>query len=536
MKKLFAATAMLLLFTSTNFAQKFDRETLTYQNTHLPSKLIYDQVKTYGVNVIVNNSNLFTMDYNYANSLAIAFTSYDKVEFANANLQATVVYGPCAFIDEKTSSVTRDEEVNKVKTKVTYYKRILNFRYYISYKLVNAKNNSTLYNNEFASSNVRSVETPEFKSEAEAGNYMNTNRNAWVAGNINELSKSFMAGCNNAIRDMYDFYPSQSYLEIFQIRKWDKDDEYNAHIKSIQTVFKSQTADEQPAIVKEKLKNDITYLQGFEDKFNPKDKKEDMLFFCNYYNLATVFFCLDEYAKAKYYVQKLDSSDKNEVATRNLKNYIASAEKRTARHFVPNTHLTYNPVKDFRLEGKAYTSDAASASENIAASFASGNTVATDKATMADNTELTGKIVLAKEKNEIHLVTKDNPGKPVVLTPINCLKFNIDTLNYIMAKNSSNGTPVKQFFQVHYASDKIKLIQFVNTQLVPEANTLAFIRPSEEVITWGVGMGIKKKLAKYFEDCPAVSEKAKDGDFGGALSNNALSNLKKACVEYDACK
>lgn len=536
MKKTFLLTVALLLVCISSFSQKFDREWFLYQNTHLPSKIIYDQVKTYGVNVMVNNSSLYTMDYNFANSLPVSFTSYDKVDYANANLQASVVYGPCTPIDEKTSSVTRDEEINKVKVKTTYYKRTLNFRFAISYRLVNAKNNSTLYSNAFSSDNIRTIETPEFKSEAEAINYMNSNRGTWVANHIAELCKSFMNGSNGSIRDMYDFYPTQTNMEIYQVKKWDRDDEYNEHVKSVKNIFKSQTADEQPAVVKEKLKADLAYMQGLENKFNPKDKKEDVLYFCNYYNLATVFFCLDDYEKAKFYLQKLDSSDIKENATRNLKNYIASAENRTVRHFLANTHLTYNPVKDFRLEGKAFTSDAASASENMAASISSGQTAATDKAILSDNTELTGKIVFVKERNELQMVTKENPSKPVVLTPINCLKFNIDSVNYVMAKNASNGSPVKQFFQVHYASEKIKLLQWVNPQFVPDAGYIGFIRPSEETITFGTGLGVKKKLGKYFEDCPVVSEKAKDGDFGSAFSKNPLNNFKKVCEEYDACK
>ena len=536
MKKIVLSATLLLCLGIAAFSQKFDRESFSYQNTHLPSKLIYDQIKTYGVNVMVNNSNMYTMDYNFANSLAITFTSYDKVDYANANLQATVIYGPCSFIEEKTSSATREEEVNKVKVKTTYYKRILNFRFSISYKLVNAKNNSTLYNNEFSSSNIRTIETPEFKSESEATNYMSTNRNTYVAGHISELCKDFMNRSNASIRDMYDFYPAQTYIDIFQMKKWDKDDEYNDHIKSIKNIFKSQTADEQPAVIKEKLKNDIAYMQGYEGKFNPTDKKEDILYFINYYNLASLFFCLDDYEKAKYYIQKLDSSDKNEGATRMLKSYINSAETRTARHFVPNTHLTYNPVKDFRLDGKAFTSDAASASENMAVSIASGQTTASDKATLTDNTEVIGKIIHIKEKGELQIVPKNDPTKPIVLTPLNCLKFNIDTANYIMAKNASGATPVKQFFLVHYTSSKIKLLQYVNTGMIPDPNYIGFMRPAEESITFGTGMGVKKKLAKYFEDCEAVSEKAKDGDFGTAFSKNTLDNFKKLCTEYDSCK
>jgi hypothetical protein len=536
MKKKVSILLLLSLISFVTFSQKFDREYFVLQNTHLPSKIIYDQIKTYGVNVTVNNSSMYTMDYNFANAQAVSLASYDKVDYSNADLKANVVYGPCSFIEEKTSSRTSEEEVNKVKVKVTYYKRILNFRFPISYRLVNSRNGVTLFNNEFSSGNVRTIETSEFKSEGEAANYMNTNRNQYVANHINSLVQDFMGGSNRSIRDMFDFYTNTTNMDIYMVKKWDKDDEYNAHVKSLINVFKSTTADEQPETVKEKLKNDIAYFQTFEGVFKADDKKEDILYFINYYNLATLFFCLDDFEKANFYIEKLKASDKQEGATKMLSSYIKSAVTRTAKHFVPNTHLTYNPVKDYRLAGKEFASDAASATENMASSMAAGNVEAKDKAIMSDKAEVLGKIVVVKEKGELQLIPKDNPGSPIVLTPINCLAFSMDTLNYIAAKNASNGAPVKQFFQVHYSSDKIKLIQYVDNALTPNAGFIGFIRPTEEMVTFGTGFGVKKKLANYFEDCKEVSEKAKDGDFGGAFSKDLLGNFKKLCAEYDACK
>jgi hypothetical protein len=536
MKKQIILFCTLLTAIASGFAQKFDRESFLYQNTHLPSKLIYDQIKTYGVNVMVNNSSMYTMDYNFANSLAVALSSYDKVDYANADLKATVIYGPCSFIEEKTSSRTTEEEVNKVKVKVTYYKRILSFRFPISYKLVNSRNNVTLFNNEYSSGNIRTIETSEFKSEAEAANNLNTYRNTFVNNHVNDHCQQFMKGSNASIKGMFDFYTNQTYLDIFQVKKWDKDDEYNDHIKNVKNVFKSATPDEQPELLKEKLKNDIAYFQTFEGVFKADDKKEDILYFVNYFNLATIFFCLDDFEKASFYTQKLEASDKQEGSTRMLNSYIKSAVARTAKHFVTNTHLTYNPVKDYRLTGKQFESDAASATENIASSLSSGKVEAKDKVKMADNTEITGKIVFVKEKSELQIIPKDNPEKPVTLTALNCMQFNMDTLNYAVAKYRDNGAPVKQFFLVHYNSDKIKLVQYVNNALVPSADYIGFIRPAEEFVIFGAGLAVKKRLAEYFQDCKEVSEKVKDGDFGGSFSNKMLPNFKKLCVEYDACK
>ncbi|MBL7749604.1 MAG: hypothetical protein JNM19_19350, partial [Chitinophagaceae bacterium] len=98
-----------------------------------------------------------------------------------------------------------------------------------------------------------------------------------------------------------------------------------------------------------------------EGKFNPKDKKEDILYFVNYYNLATLFYCLDDFEKATYYIQKLDSNNKQDGNASYFKKLINIAVARTTKHLLTTTHLDYNPVKDFRLGGKEYVSDAGAA-------------------------------------------------------------------------------------------------------------------------------------------------------------------------------
>ncbi len=356
MKKLFPLAFVLLC--TTTLAQKFDRESLSFQNTHLPSKLIYDQIKTYGSTITVNNNTLFALDNNFANGFALNLTSYNKVDVAAADLKLNITFGPYMYADEKFATETREEKKDSVTKKVTYYKRVLNFKYPISYKIVNGKNSSVLYTNEFAATNIRTVATEFFASEAEALKNMNDVRTALLSAHINELCNNFVAPCNNAVKDMFDFYDARSILDIYKVKKWDRDDEYNAHVKTVMVAFKEQTAATATAVVKEKIKEDIIYFESFNGVFKPKDKKEDILYFINYYNLSTIYFCLDDFEKAKFYIQKMDSSDKQERNVAYFKSIIKSGETRTAKHLLTTTHLDYNPVKEFKLAGKNFITDA----------------------------------------------------------------------------------------------------------------------------------------------------------------------------------
>jgi hypothetical protein len=88
-----------------------------------------------------------------------------------------------------------------------------------------------------------------FKTEAEAAKNLTEYRNSLLTSHINELCTRFIKPCNDVIRDQFDFYPNNDGIDIYRIKKWDQDDEYNEHVKSVMTAFKDQPATEQAAVV-----------------------------------------------------------------------------------------------------------------------------------------------------------------------------------------------------------------------------------------------------------------------------------------------
>lgn len=529
MKKILLLVILLNAF-FISFSQKYDQESFLVNRMHIPEKLIYDQLKTYGTYVNLFSSSV-NVDYNYVNNLVGGLKSFDKVDFNNADLQIKTNVGPYSFIEEKTVSRSVTEEVNKQKVNVTYYKRVLSFRFPASYTVTNGKNGLTLYFNEYSNNNVRQIESMEYKSESDAVKVFESERSTRLSSNINEHVRLFLQGSNDKISDMFDFYPMQMSMRIFMFKKWDKDDEYNEHIKSIKKIMPVMTADESPESYMSRLQADLDYLKSFEGKFDPKDKKEDILYFGNYYNLATMYFCLDDFEKAKFYLAKLDSSDKKEEFTNGLRSLFERTERRMNKHLLTGTHLNYNPVKDFKLTGKNFTSDAMNSSEAAVQSMAQGNTQANDKIKMTDGKEDKGKIVVEKETGQLKFISSSNPSQAVAISPTNAIWFTIDTAEYVMAKSNDNGV-AKNFYRVYYSSDRIKLLQLVNGSLVENTSYTGILRPNEDYVTFIIGFSIKKKLEKYFEDCPTVSKKAKDGDYGGAMSKDKMTKYLEMCKDY----
>lgn len=522
------------------FAQKIKNESLQYGLTHIPERLIYDQIKTYGVDVNVVPSTGFNLDYTFATNSAGVFKAYSKVPYENADMQLKVVYGPYTALEEKTSSKAVIEEINKVKTSVTYYKRVHSFRFPVTYTITNRKNGVKLYYNEYSNGNVRTVETADFKTEQEAVNTMNSGRAVNLQNDINTFVQSFCNGSNVAARDLYDFYPTGSYMTIFQFKKSDKDDEYNAHVKNVVKAFAVMTADENANAYTERIKDDLNYFKAFEGKFKPDDKDEDILYFGNYYNLAVIYNALDDYEKATYYLQKLDSSDKEKGFKSSLKTIIERSKRRTGRHFITSQHLNYNPVTDYRLADKKFTSDAMSSTEAMTQSVTGGAIEAVDEVLTSEGKTLTGKIFFDKENGQLKLIPTEKNEVPVMLTAMNCNSLKMGDVQYTAAKASVDGALQKYFFRVEFKSDKIQLLQLMKADLTVVQDYLGLIRPKEDLVNILLGLSVKKNMSKYFADCPAVADKAKDGDYGGSIygggAKDRLGKFIEMCKEYTACK
>ena len=521
----------------TTIAQKYNRETLEYASTHIPEKLIYDQIKTYGVSTNVVPSNGFNLDYTFATNSAGAFSAFSKVPFETADMQVQVTYGPYIYVEEKTVSRTVTEEVNKVKVSSTYHKRQLSFKFPLAYTVTNRKNGVKLYYNEHTAANVMSIEGAESKSEQEAINSFNQTKGGGLINHINTHVQSFCNGSNGRAKDMFDFYPSINYANIFQFKKWDRDDEYNGHVKNVIKAFALMTADENPAPYAEKIKDDLSYFKQFEGQFKPDDKKEDILYFGNYYNLSVIYLALDNHEQSAYFLQKLDSSDKEKSFSTGLKSTLERIKRRSARHFLSGTHLNYNPVSDYRLADKKFGSDAMSSSELMTQSVSGGTLAAADELLTSDGKTLKGKIFFEKETGQLKMIPTENTGVPILITPLNSTALKIDSVNYIVAKAYVDGPLQKSFYRVEFQSGKIRLLQLVKNDLTAQPDYLGVLRPNEDLVNILLGIGVKKNLGKYFTDCPAVSEKAKDGKYGGGVFNakEKLAPFLEMCKEYTDC-
>ena len=308
--------AVLLFISSIANAQSFKSDFFFLHHTNVPDRLIYDQIKTYSFNA---NSTGEFLPYDAISNNTLVLSAYQSA--ANADMKIQVDYGPLQIVEEKTRKSSKTEEVNKVKVTTYTYAREINFRFPISYKATNTKNNVLIWNGQMLNTTIHNITTPEFNTEAEAITYVINNKLTLMPTKAAEIVNNFTGNQNAYFKRGIDFYPTQTEMEIFRFKKWKRDDEYNDHVKNVIKIFNQSTYEESPKLIFNKVKTDIDFFNSFDGQFNPKDKDDDILYWGNYMNLATIYYSLDDVEKADFYLKKLsDSSEKKTDYVKSLKN------------------------------------------------------------------------------------------------------------------------------------------------------------------------------------------------------------------------
>lgn len=512
------------------FAQKNSREYVTLNYIHLPGRLIYDEIKTYSYSVrYAGSRNPFTTD-EMIQKLA-ALTSY---AVNNENPDLRISYNIGAFSNGNLETVTSSEtkEVNGKKEKYSVYSYKYTAQYPMAVTATNTKNGIVLYQNAVGSKDANIyVTTYSYKTMSELNKYWSDNSGKMINEAMTKQVTDFIAGTNSALKNSFDFYPVTERQALFSLKRTDIANEFNAHVEKTIAILKNMTPDESVAIYKNKLKDEIAYFESLQDKFNKTDKKEKVLYTSVNFNLAAVFYCLDDFGKAQQYLDRLADVKEDESDKKWLAKNIKAWQPLLAKHLLDSRHLDYNPVIDFRLTGKDYKSDALSAAETAIKNMDTES--ATDLVIFSDGTEATGKVVFFEQTAEYKLVLPEKTDDPMVLTPEKVAEFNVGELKYCTTKYAEPGGPLtRRFAFVHFKSDAITLMEKLDGKLA--GMKIYMLQSSSQESPLVLSSGVKKAMSEYLKDCAEVSKKAKDGDYGGMFTT--LEKQMTLCEEYTECK
>lgn len=535
MKKIILITLVLSLTTSVVFSQKNKKERCEISYINLPKKIIYDQIKTYSGSVeCIGNVNPYVPSKSDIQKLE----SYETSDI-NPDMKIVVTIGPLSSIKTEQHSYSETKETNGVKSTIYRYAMRYEANYAFAYNVINTKNNYKLFSYSNGVSNYEktiSTESQSFYSVQELNEHWQRNSTNIINEAVADYVKKELYKCNYNISRNFDFTTKKEFLDFFILKKSDIDDEFNKNIEVIINTVKNIPVNDDINIYRETLAPNIKYLLSLQDKYKKEDKKEDVLFMSVNYDLACLYYSLDMFSEAQTYIDRISDMNIDAKDIKWLSTRIKEEYAKVNQHFVENRHLNYNPVKDFRLTGKIFSSDALNYNEIELKKFKDG-AESTDFVDYFNGTTVKGRILFDEDKGEILLYTKENIDNPQLIKSTNVKQFSRNGKMYVSGTINNPKGITRQFFGTRYFSTKIRLVECLDSNLKGNGDfgiQLAS-KINAPIHQFDNAFSVKKELAEYISDCPIVSEKAKKGVYISAFKFN-VENLLILCKDYDNFK
>jgi hypothetical protein len=287
----------------------------------------------------------------------------------------------------------------------------------------------------------------------------------------------------------------------------------------------------------EQVKPSIEYYKKTAESYVGKKKKMRKMRYASYYNIAYIYYFLDQLDKAAEYAQKIIDNDYSEKkgkrllsSINDLKN-LFEANKVKTRHFeVITEDLTSSDNTGFNDEIETPKISHTKYRPNLVPA-----TVITNR-----NETVKGFIDLNQFKNyrmngKISLVISKKDGKTVnrVFTTsiTKLITFeNGDKYKPVAFREGGEMTPYapKRFVYVLFESDKIQLYKYTDKELVIK-------KPQDKKgisnQSMGFVMNLKKQLKKFADNCEPVINAIDNKEF----TNNRVS-LMDFCQRVTSCE
>ncbi|MBQ4802585.1 hypothetical protein J8L88_06920 [Aquimarina sp. MMG015] len=510
------------LLCTISFAQSanIDRENFKTSYVNLPSKPILDDSKrTYSIN-----------------TGSITIPGFSKVKTGgtldiNYKFHGTKI-GTVDIKKEKHEKKDKDGKVLSVS-----YTYTANVNYASSATLsVNNATNANAYEKSYSESETHT--SGEFSTYKKAQDYYNNNRY-----NLRDKYKSshksqFLSSARGHLTSTYGYDIESHEREFFWILRSKKHPEFAKHQEAYQTLqsaFEKMKYNASIDSLKTEVQPVIDYFNSVIPNYQGKKRKIRKVRYASYYNIAKIYYYLDEPEKVKEYAQKIidndyDKSDGkyfNRIADQLIEDFKANETK--SRHF------------------EVVTEDLSDQEEDQ-------NDISTDI-----------------EVNQAYLITKENDTTLVDIktSDINKIAYSLKTVEYdqngkpfgtrvrkakkckelvfidgdhyrnIKFKESSIkngevdagqmilGGATDKLCKVLFESEKINLYLFNNKELVilPAGS-----EKGKSTMSTGYVFGFKKNLTKLAEGCTVVQEKIANKEY-----KNNQEDLLRFCKELTNC-
>ncbi len=311
MKKLLLVT---MLFTISFYAQKanLDRKYIKASYLKLPSEPILDDTKrTY----TVNSNN-------------IKIEGFSRLE-EKASLEIEIMFESTKISDVEIKTIKREKKNKEGKvTSTTYsYQATSSISTSGSLSVKNYISNKNL--NRSLSKNERYT-SKEFSSNYKAREYWHDNKYSIRSDYSSRQRKEMLSQANHVLNNKYG-YPEFVQNALFWFLGSKKHPEYQNHkdmLVKLQAViakmsYKTPLTDE----IKQGMQEIIKYFESVVPKYPGDKKKFRKIRYSSYYNIAKIYYLLDDTVKSKEYGQKIIDNDYDKKDGKSMIKKAESLEK-----------------------------------------------------------------------------------------------------------------------------------------------------------------------------------------------------------------
>lgn len=324
--KLFLA---LLLTVSFSYSQRVDLDRFGFLVTYreLPAKPIGLDYKTYSVKTELGKyiSSVFTYS-NIVNQLQ--FGGFTNV-LENGDL---TFYFNCEDIAILRTEVknrveeTKDKD-GKITSRKTLYWFEIEYNLYAKYELLDNKKGGISIVSKVLDTRenkyvYKSSETESYQSAKDA---FQLNRDNIIKNIVVEKVNGYFQEINSHLTSQYGYleYTTQAILWVIGSKKHQEFEKFNEVATNVKNAFKKMNASDPIDAIKDELQPSIDYFKGIIERYNSSEKGDKKIRYAAYYNLATIYFYLDNMDECIKYANLLISNDYD---TRDGKNLIKEAE------------------------------------------------------------------------------------------------------------------------------------------------------------------------------------------------------------------
>ncbi len=336
MKNTISALAMMLLITPTLFAQKIDLDRVyyTYSYRSLPERPLPSKMLSYKVAVVSTMSD--AINNSKVENVYIAGLTKDQ-----ANGAVAIKYKFDDIIIGKTTPIERidirKDRDGKETGRSYYYKMEVLYTLNAACMVV-GNDGSSIFNN--ADSPKRSFYSPEYGTATDAQNFWFNNIASLKNKMVEDVMNEYITKTNLIINHQIG-YPIETQNRILWITDSPKHPENNDFIKNTKVTadkLKSIGGGNSVAEIAKSLAEEIKYFEGIKNKYSSTEKPDTKLRYGAYYNLAMIYYAIDQPANAKQVAEALIANDYDKADGKII---IAEADRVIAAMAVNKMNTTH---------------------------------------------------------------------------------------------------------------------------------------------------------------------------------------------------